>query len=66
MRHALLGLVAVAALAAFPAFAQDKKVELKLAHWLPPKHPLHPAIEAWAKSIEQASHGTIHSTIFPA
>jgi TRAP-type C4-dicarboxylate transport system substrate-binding protein len=66
MRHALLGIVAAAALAAFPALAQDKKVELKLAHWLPPKHPLHPAIEGWAKSIETASNGTIRSTIFPA
>jgi TRAP-type C4-dicarboxylate transport system substrate-binding protein len=66
MRHALLRLAAVAALAALPAVAQDKRVELKLAHWLPPKHPLHPAIEAWAKSIETASNGTIHSTIFPA
>jgi TRAP-type transport system periplasmic protein len=66
MRHALLGLVAAAALAAVPAVAQDKRVELKLAHWLPPKHPLHPAIEAWAKSIETESKGTIHSTIFPS
>jgi TRAP-type transport system periplasmic protein len=48
------------------AFAQDKTVELKLSHWVPPTHPLQKAIEDWAGSIEKASGGTIKSKIFPA
>ena len=49
-----------------PASAEDKLVELKISHWVPPSHPLQPALEAWAKSLEEESHGTIKSTIFPA
>lgn len=39
----LLAAVSLAALAgatALPAAAQDKAVALKLAHWVPPSHPL--------------------------
>ncbi|HXQ65056.1 MAG TPA: TRAP transporter substrate-binding protein, partial [Alphaproteobacteria bacterium] len=50
----------------WPAFAQEKTFELKISHWVPPTHPLQAALEAWAKSVEEASHGTIKSTIFPA
>jgi TRAP-type transport system periplasmic protein len=46
--------------------AADPTVELKLSHWVPPAHPLHPAFQAWAADIEKASGGTIKSTIFPA
>lgn len=47
--------------------AQDKTVELKFAHWLPPTHPLQPlGFEIWAKAVEQASGGTIKTTIYPA
>jgi TRAP-type C4-dicarboxylate transport system substrate-binding protein len=49
-----------------PAFAQDKPVELRFSHWVPPAHPMHPAVEAWAESIKQASNGTITIKIFPA
>jgi len=48
------------------ASAQDKEVQLKLSHWVPPAHPLHPALQAWAADIEKQSGGTIKSTIFPA
>ncbi|HYM04109.1 MAG TPA: TRAP transporter substrate-binding protein [Stellaceae bacterium] len=62
---------AIAALAAFlaaggAAFAQDKPVQLKLSHWVPPAHPLQPALEAWAADIKKESNGTITSVIFPA
>jgi len=34
------------------AAAQDKTVELKLSHWVPPSHPLQKAMEEWGASIE--------------
>ncbi|NWG22826.1 MAG: TRAP transporter substrate-binding protein [Pseudorhodoplanes sp.] len=49
-----------------PAFAQDKPVELRFGHWVPPSHPMHPAAEAWAASINKASGGTITIKIFPS
>lgn len=58
---AALGL-AVAA----PAYAQDKTVTLRLGHWLPPAHPLHPAWQDWGKSMEAASNGSIKLQLFPA
>ena len=48
------------------AQAQDKPVQLKLSHWVPPSHPLQAAIQDWADSIKQDSKGTITSVIFPA
>src|SRR3954452_24570696 len=62
---ALLCLAAVA-LGASAVGAQDAPVQLKLAHWLPPSHPLHKAFQDWAASVEKASNGTIKSVIFPA
>ena len=53
-------------LCAGPALAQDKTVEWRFSHWVPPSHPMHPAAEAWAQSIEKASGGTIKMKIFPA
>ena len=49
-----------------PGLAQDKPVELRFSHWVPPGHPMHPAVEAWAESIKQASNGTITMKIYPA
>jgi TRAP-type C4-dicarboxylate transport system substrate-binding protein len=46
--------------------AQDKPVELKLSHWVPPSHPLQKALEDWGSSIEKASNGTITYKIYPA
>src|SRR5437763_14484968 len=48
------------------ALAQDKTIELKLSHWVPPTHPLQKAMEDWSASVEKASNGTIKSKIFPA
>jgi TRAP-type C4-dicarboxylate transport system substrate-binding protein len=48
------------------ASAQDKTVELKLSHWVPPTHPLQKAIEDWAADVEKASGGTITYKIFPS
>lgn len=56
----------LAAALAGPALAQDKPVELRFSHWVPPGHPMHPAVEAWAESIKKASNGTITMKIFPA
>lgn len=65
-RFALASAVALA-LVAGSAMAQDKTVELKFAHWLPPNHPLQPlGFELWAKDVEKASGGTIKVTIYPA
>jgi TRAP-type C4-dicarboxylate transport system substrate-binding protein len=48
------------------AQAQDKTIELKLAHWVPASHPLHKGFEEWAQSVEKASGGTIKYKIYPA
>ena len=67
MRAKLILVSAVLLLAGgLPAFAEDKTVELKISHWVPPTHPLQPALEAWAKSLQEEAQGTIKSTIFPA
>src|SRR3982751_5224040 len=58
--------LALALLAAPQALAQDKTIELKLSHWVPPTHPLQKAMEDWSASVEKASNGTIKSKIFPA
>ena len=68
-RGILASCAAVIALAsAAPlAQAQDKKVELKFAHWLPAQHPLAKlGFIPWAKSVEAASKGSIKVTIYPA
>ncbi|WP_240787080.1 TRAP transporter substrate-binding protein [Ramlibacter rhizophilus] len=67
VRHAL-NMLALAALAASGmAAAQDKPVELRFAHWLPPTHSLaKTGFEPWAKSVEAASKGSIKVAMFPA
>jgi TRAP-type C4-dicarboxylate transport system substrate-binding protein len=59
---------ALAALIGLPtaALAQEKTFELKLAHWLPPSHPLQKAMEEWGASVEKDSGGTIHYKVYPA
>ncbi len=66
--HALAALTAtLTAALAGPACAQDKPVELRLAHWLPAQHSLaKTGFEPWAKSVEAASGGTIKVTVYPA
>jgi TRAP-type C4-dicarboxylate transport system substrate-binding protein len=51
---------------AAPAAAQDKPVALKLAHWVPPSHPLQKAMEDWGNSLKAATNGTVTFTVFPA
>ena len=68
MRRSLLCLTALSALglATGPVAAQDKPVELRFSHWVPPQHPMHAAAVAWAESINKASNGTIKVTIYPS
>jgi hypothetical protein len=62
----VLALAAALALSAAHAEAQDKTLELRLSHFLPPTHPVHKALEDWGRSIEKASNGTIEYKIYPA
>jgi TRAP-type C4-dicarboxylate transport system substrate-binding protein len=66
LRH----LVAVAAFAPMlglaPAIAQDKQIELKLAHWVPPSHPLQKAMEDWGTSLSKATNGTVTFKVYPS
>jgi TRAP-type C4-dicarboxylate transport system substrate-binding protein len=66
MKHVGKAVLAAALVWASSALAQDKTVEWRFSHWVPPSHPMHPAAEAWAQSIEKASGGTIKIKIFPA
>ena len=66
MKHIGISLALAMLLFAGPALAQDKPVEWRFSHWVPPSHPMHPAAEAWAPSIDKASGGTIKIKIFPA
>jgi len=66
MRGKIIELSAAFSLAAGVAAAQDKTFELKLAHWVPPSHPLQKALEDWGSSVEKASGGTIKYKVYPA
>ena len=67
LRKLVLASIGAMALGFGGAVAQDKPLELKFAHWLPPTHPLQPqGFELWAKSLEAASGGTIKVTLYPA
>ena len=68
MRKAIFASAAVACVASMtpPALAQDKTVNMKVSLWVPPAHPLVPATQAWAASIEKASGGTIKMSVFPS
>src|SRR4051794_23938554 len=63
-----LTVLAIAAMlcAAAQALAQDKTVTLKMSSWVPPAHPLNPALIAWAGDIERQSGGTIKTILFPS
>jgi TRAP-type C4-dicarboxylate transport system substrate-binding protein len=66
MRGKIIALSAAFCLAAGAAAAQDKTFELKLAHWVPPSHPLQKALEDWGASVEKASGGTIKYKVYPS
>src|SRR5215470_17462754 len=66
MKHLGRAIALAALLCTAPAFAQDKTVEWRFSHWVPPSHPMHPSAEAWAASIDKASGGTIKIKIFPS
>jgi TRAP-type C4-dicarboxylate transport system substrate-binding protein len=59
---ALSGTMAVLGAAA-PASAQT--VELKLSHFVPPKHAFHLWATNWAQTLEKESGGRIKITIYP-
>lgn len=59
-------LAVLAVLIAGPALAQDKTVQLKMSSWVPPAHPLNPALKAWADDIEKETGGTVKATLFPS
>ncbi|MCX8005366.1 MAG: TRAP transporter substrate-binding protein [Burkholderiaceae bacterium] len=63
-RHALAALAVAGACTI--AAAQDKPMELKFSHWVPPTHAMQKTIVAWAQSIEKASNGSLRITIYPA
>jgi len=57
----VLGLMAASAVR-----AQDRPIQLRFSHWVPPTHPMHAAAVAWAESIDKASNGSIKIAIFPS
>ena len=67
-KKSICSLFAAGALLAFaaPVTAQDKTFDLKLAHWVPPSHPLNKALEDWGSSVEKASGGTIKFKVYPS
>jgi TRAP-type C4-dicarboxylate transport system substrate-binding protein len=69
MKLRFAGCVYAAALligAATGASAQEKTFELKLAHWVPPSHPLQKALEEWGAAVEKASGGTLRYKVYPS
>src|ERR1044071_2662297 len=62
----MIGAAALLAATIGAASAQDKTFELKLAHWVPPSHPLQKALEEWGASVEKDSGGTIKYKVYPA
>jgi TRAP-type C4-dicarboxylate transport system substrate-binding protein len=48
------------------ASAQEKTLDLKISHWVPPSHPLQKSLEEWGASVEKESGGTIHYKVYPA
>ena len=64
--HSVLLVWALAGATLAPALAQEKPVELKLAHWLPAGHPTQASMEEWGRSVSEASGGTITFKVYPA
>ena len=63
MRAILVG----TALLALASGAAAQEYNLRLAHWVPPTHPIQEfGIDPWIRSLEEASGGRIGVTVFPA
>lgn len=63
---AMLATLALLIATAPQLHAQEETFNLKLAHWVPPSHPLQKALEEWAASVEKDSNGTIKSKVYPS
>jgi TRAP-type C4-dicarboxylate transport system substrate-binding protein len=63
--RAMALLSGVAAVALFAGPASAAKFELKLAHFVTPKHSYSQWLARWANEVEKKSNGAIHFTIFP-
>jgi TRAP-type C4-dicarboxylate transport system substrate-binding protein len=48
------------------ASAADKTFNLRFSYWVPPSHKLTPGYKEWAAELENASNGTIKTTLFPS
>ena len=59
------GLVAGIAAAALWSSTANAKIEMKLAHFVTPKHSVSQWLARWAKEVEQKSGGEISFKIFP-
>lgn len=69
MKHTIgkyLAGVASAAIWAGLAVGGHAADTLRLAHFLPPQHPIHATAEKWGASISEASGGELTIQIFPA
>jgi TRAP-type C4-dicarboxylate transport system substrate-binding protein len=66
MRGLFVALGLLVSLGLSPASAQDKQFQLKFSSWVPPAHPLNPALIAWGQDIEKETNGTVKSTMFPS
>ena len=66
IRNGLAGLASAVMAATLGAGSSAAAESLRLAHFLPPQHPVHAAAEAWAASIAQASGGELKVDLFPA
>jgi TRAP-type transport system periplasmic protein len=60
------GAAAAVALSTAPVQTQERPIELRASHWVPPSHPVQKAMEAWAGSVNRASNGSISVKVFPA
>lgn len=66
MRALLVALCLLVGLGVSQAQAEDQTFNLKFSSWVPPAHPLNPALIAWGQDIEKETHGTVKSTMFPS
>jgi TRAP-type C4-dicarboxylate transport system substrate-binding protein len=63
----LVGSLVVGIGTATKAAAAPKVIELKLAHPMPPGHPLHTDVwDWWAKELNKRTNGRVKVTVYPA